>query len=230
MAAVIAFQVNRSLQAFAIREKIGTILTEELANQRVIATGIGNNPILWDARIYTQRRLPIGVFAEAPDNSTLNGRAVIHIEASGASEDNVRPKSELTQGFVGDYTISCYGYGKAQETDTGHDPTDVVASTVAESTASLVYNILRNAKLSILDMKGIVQQRTVSAFMFSNPNIDHPEPSIYIECIQMKVNVTYIEHVQENAGVPLQQVHLDVHKEDVDGQLLLTATILPTGS
>lgn len=230
MAAVIAHLVNRTLQAFEIREKIATILEEEMANQRVLAVGLAENPIFWDARIYTQRRVPLAAFVDVPDNDSLNGRAIIHVEVASATEDSARPQTELTQGFTGDYTISCYGYGTAQNTTEGHDPTDVVAATVAESTAALVYNLLRNAKLSILGMPGVVYQRTVNALMFSNPNIDHPEPGIYIECIQLKVNVKYIEKVQENAGVPLQIVNLDVHKDVVDGQTLLTATISTTGS
>lgn len=230
MAAVIAFQVNRTLQAYQIREKIGDILAEELANQRVIATGLNDNPIFWDARVYTQRRLPIGAFVDSPDNDTINARAIVHIELNGASEDNVRPQTELTQRFTGDFTISCYGYGKARNTTDGHDPTDVVASTVAESTSALVYNILRNAKLSLLGMQGIVEKRVVNAFIFNNPNIDYPEPGFYVECIQMKLNVTYIEHVQENAGVPLQQINLDVYKDSTTGQLLLSETIDTTGS
>lgn len=227
----IAHLVPRTLQLFEIRDQIASILETELQSQQAIAVTQGEDPLKWDARVFTQRRNPWDLFVDAPDNETLDARAVVVVNVNNAQADAASGSGTQVQHLNGDYSVLCYGYGKAEETAEGHDPQDVVASRVAQEAVGVVYNVLRNGMYSLLGMKGIVQNYQVMGITFNPQNVEHQEPAFHVECIEVALKVTFIERVEPNAGVQFERVKIDHRKDTPTGQILLSQEeIIPTGS
>jgi hypothetical protein len=100
--------------------------------------------------------------------------------------------SATAQQFDGTFYIDVYAYGKAEETDTGHDPGDVVAYNNVRRGVRLVRNIITHEDYMYLDLRGVVTKRRFRSIEYFQPQLDGQFVQNVI-AYRMALDVTYGE-------------------------------------
>ena len=210
---VLDYLINKQDNIEIVRDRIGYILLEEVANQQTLATAEGLDPDDYKMRIFVEAFNPIEQFLNAPtDTSPLidiwYDNDTFDLSASNVSN---RQKTDAV------YNIDCYGYGESTETVEGHDPGDRSAALESARAARLVRNILMATDNIYLGLRKIVWRRwllTRNAF----------QPERGTNSVQkvlgtrLRFGVQLNETVQEPSLSRLNYVAVDFHRAD-NGQL-----------
>jgi len=149
-----------------VRDKIAEILLAEIASQKSLATAGGENPALWDIRIFTER----SDAWEQWINEQSDTRPICNIWFDdsffppGTGNVVSRQKSDST------FNVDLYGYGRSSDDpDGGHVPGDKEATFEAHRALRLVRNILMASEYTYLGLRQLVWRRWVKSRTIFKP-------------------------------------------------------------
>jgi hypothetical protein len=195
-------------------DKIAEIIVNELTNQQALAAGLGEDPDLYKARVYTQRFNPLDQFEN--DKTPL-----INIEMSDDSTSlSVTGTSGKNQKSTSIF-IDCYGAGQAGSNGTGQIVADKSAAMEANRISSLIRYILTsdiNDNIQ-LDRK-LVNSVVLVSEQFFVPDFDSRQ-SGPVCAMRLTLQCNINDQVIVNNGVPLESIVVDIERDD-SGQVYTT--------
>lgn len=202
-----------------IRDKVGTILVSELANQRVLAIAAGEDPLLWTMPVYLERSNPLEpylnqeTFPESPTVNVWIDNEVFNKDGSDVME------RQRTNGVI---NIDCYGSGVSMdEVGAGHDPGDRRAAFDVQRAVRLVRNILMADIYTYLDLRGTVWGRWPESITYFQPEIDNVTIQ-NVNGARIALSVEFNELSPQAVAETLELITVDVHRA-FDGLLVLEA-------
>ena len=126
-----------------------------------VVTATVYDPHQWALRVFTEAAAPWSEWIDSPPQSAAAAVPIVCV-STGDQEYPEKTGNVVERQRAGTmFWLDCYGYGIATETDTGHDPGDVAASSEAERARELVRAILMASQYTYLDMRGLVGKRWV---------------------------------------------------------------------
>lgn len=197
-----------------VRDKIATLLKEELANQVAIAEDTeGANPDLYRLHVYTERSNAWDVYI----NPEHDHRPIVSVSYAGGDFDMRKGDVVNQQTHDAMYTIDCYGYGETNDTVPG----DEISAKEAQRAMRLVRNILMSAENTHLKLRGTVGRRwpvNIQSYMppFSDDN------AVSVRALRLQLAVSFPEFSPQYEGERLELV-TNTFKRAEDGEILLEA-------
>lgn len=203
-----------------IRDQIGVILVEEIANQQVLAVVASQDPSLYNLKVYIERHNPIEDWLNLnPESTNLNDFVPrVNISFDQSSVQKNASDTVKTQRFVGTFNIDVYGLGIAQDTVEGHDPADKKSVLEAQRALRLVRNILMASTNAQLQLPTIVGDR-MSTSLIIKPLKPDMSGVQQITAGRLTLDVGYRETSPQFVGGIVEEIFVDVHYAE-DGSLL----------
>jgi hypothetical protein len=153
----------------AVRDRIASILKEEMDNQSLLHS----NDLDYTADFYTERYVPV-------DKSEGN---VIVVDIAGGTLSNQTP---VTQSFECTYNIDIYTEGKETSSNTGYYNSSVKLHRLA----GLVRHILQSPYYDRLNFSnGVIERRSVSKIDFANVNNEQDGSFSRMGRVTLTVNI-----------------------------------------
>ena len=201
-----------------VRDKIGSILVNEVASQKAFAIAGGKDPDLWDLNVYLERSSAFEQYLNSDNDTTpIVNVWVDNINLDGRSSNIVeRQKIQCI------YNIDCYGYGASEDVVTGgHLTGDEQANYNVQRAVRLVRNILMSSTYTYLDLRGTVWQRWLQSITFFQPEIN--ASSIQkVSGARLSFQVEFNEFSPQYQGDDLDYISVDIKRAE-DGQLIAEA-------
>lgn len=194
-----------------VRDQVASILANEIASQKALATLAAKNPADWDVKVYTERANPWANNSPTAnvwwDGSTLDPKGSNHVEH---------------QVYLATFNVDCYGFGQSSNVVTGgHVPGDEHAAKEAQRVARLVRNILQAAEYTYLNLRAVVSGRTITTIRNMQPQQD-ANPSQHVAAARLTLEVKLIEASPQVAQETLDALGVTI-KRASDGQVLAQA-------
>lgn len=201
-----------------VRDQLGQLLANEIANQKALAVGAGKDPALWDIKIYIERTNPVEQYLnENPDPTPI-----ANIWFDSESFDKSRSDVVERQTTIGTFNIDIFGYGVASENGTGQKVSDKQAGLEAQRAIRLIRNILMAAENIYLQLpRGTAWDRFPLSITIFQPEIDN-RPIQNIRGARIVFNVTYNEFSPQVTGENLEYLSIDIKRAN-DGQVIAEA-------
>lgn len=202
-----------------VRDKIAVILVEEIAAQNVLAVTAGEDPTLWDLKVYTERSNDIEQFLN-PDDLVKTPVVNVWFDTSSFPQDRGDTLERQMSDSV--YNIDIYGYAESSDViEGGHKPGDRESAFEVQRAFRLVRNILMSHHYKYLGLPGTVWQRwplSVTAFQpeQSGKPVDH------VTAIRLAFGVQFNEFTDQEAGGIIGDIFVDVFRAE-DGLITLEA-------
>ena len=216
--------INKQDFSEIVRDQIGLILVDEVANQMALAIAATEDPALWDLKIYLERHNPIEDWLN-PDieTATLSELApVVNISYDAASVDLSQSDHIETQKYIGTFNIDVYAMGLSQDQVTGHIPSDKDSSYKVQAAVRLVRNILMASTNIQLQLPEIVHDRMIQS-MTMQPLAPEVVGVQQISGARLVFEVGYRELSPQFVGGTLEEINLKLCRAE-DGSLLSEMT------
>lgn len=217
--------INPQLTLCLVRDRIAEILVAERDSQKGKAQFAGQNPNLWDFRVFSQQRDPIDVFVETPPNGSPAAIPIVNVAVSGENLSEKGSFRQLINPYNAEYYITAFGYGIAEDTVDGHNTAEGVALACAERTIGLVRHILLSDPYRWLTtstndpLREHVRSRRNTRLSYEQPSLDEGT-TYFIQAITMNLIVDLDEVVREREATPLDAIRINVRRAD-NGELFL---------
>jgi len=141
-----------------ITEAVASILATEIAEQQVLAVNAGEDPEPWTAKVYMNRMKPF----DRSEGDDVTPAINVWFNSSTYEKDGSTVRANRADGV---WNVDIYGFGKATDTDAGHDPGDLIAKNQADRWLGLVRRILMSAQYTYLGSPrandGPIAQRSI---------------------------------------------------------------------
>ena len=198
--------------------QIAAILALEIANQQVLAAGIGGkDPNDWKLRIFTERTRPWEQFLNDPVDTS----PIVNVWFDNENFDEAASNVVQTQKATGIFNIDCIGYGVSSEDGAGHKSGDQEAALEVHKALRLARNILMAAEYTYLGLRGLVWQRwPQSIAVFQPEQGNNPVPNVVGARLALRVG--YNETSPQITGEILETVKIDVRRTE-DGEIVIEA-------
>lgn len=223
MTAVIDTLIDKQDTFEIVRDKIALILAEESAAQQALAVAAGEDPTLWELRVYTEQSNPF--------ESWLNNQAdlsnIVNVWFESWSLVEGASNTISSQHIEAVYNLDVYGIGISADDGAGQFLGDAQAAFASHRGARLVRNILMAGVYTYLDLRGSVGRRmvqTVSAFQPDLRNLAMQN----IMGTRLQLRVLMEETSPQVSGDPLERVVVELKRAE-DGQILAGVDIDYTG-
>jgi hypothetical protein len=191
-----------------VQDRLAEILALEIANQNALAGGPASP---WDIRVFVDSQLPFESFFQGDERPLVN-ILFSRVDTQGGSSSVV---NEVT--CEGEYYLDVYGFGVAEETEAGHDPSDYLAAQSAKSAFRVVRNIIMAGEHTTLGLGGtVVQRRLVSFESLTPPGDIITHGSVHV--IRGLLRVRFSEETPQVQGQPIELASISVSNNN--GQLL----------
>ena len=200
-----------------ITDQIGMILTNELQNQRRLATAAGQDPALWTLNTYTER----SDIWEQVLNSSADRNPIVNVWFDTGSYNQTNSNISERQQLDATYNLDIYGLGISRDLSVGHVAGDEDAAREVMRGVRLVRNILMAANNTYLQMQGVVWQRWVSNVSKFQPQLDDRSLQ-HVHGARLSLMVKMNEFSPQAQPERLEQVALDVFRRE-DGRLVAEA-------
>ena len=186
-----------------IRDQIGLILVDEVANQMNLAAAGGKDPQDWNLKIFLERHNPIEEWLNIDPNGANDGRFSPVVNVSFEKSIVETDKSEYIkfQKFIGTFNIDVYAYGVAESTQGGHTPGDRESSFEVQRAVRLVRNIIMASTNLQLQIPTIVWDRVTKSITIQpiQPDAQHVNR---ITAARISLEVGYNEESPQYDGEP----------------------------
>lgn len=205
-----------------VRDKIATILLEEVAQQEVLAAAADppQDPRLYHLDVFTERADPWSEWGGNPDQIDAAPIVSIRLDEWKVLDSSSNVVKRQTVEAV--YAIDCYGYGVSAETGGGHTAGDKKSAFEAHRAAGLVSRILMAGEYTYLDLRGVVGKRMVEGGQSFQPIEDQrPVENVWAERLTLKTQ--FNEFSPQYEGVPLATIGVTLKRTET-GQVFLTQT------
>lgn len=201
-----------------VRDKIGSILVNEVASQKGLAVNDGKDPALWDLAIYLERSSAFENYL----NSETDVVPIVNIWADNINFDGSASNISERQKATCIYNIDCYGFGKSSDVVAGgYLAGDEQANYTVQRAVRLVRNILFASNYTYLDLRGLVWQRWLQSIVFYQPEIN-ANAIQKVSAARLSFQVMFNELSPQFEGENLEIVSVDI-KRELDGQLIAEA-------
>ena len=199
-----------------VRDKIYTILVEEIASQQVLALAAlptPKDPANWALRVFRERSNPIDDWIHKKE--PINKTPICNIWFNETNYPEGAGNAALEQQGDGSYMIDVYAYAEATATAEGHDPGDRTAALLAQNRAKLVRNILMNPVYSHLGLEGLVRRRWPTSIRSLQVGEDNQAVE-NVHAMTFALNVTAQEFTDENLPGDLAIIFHTILNDDVE--------------
>lgn len=215
---MIQYLIDKKDNFEIVRDKIGFILVNEIANQKALAITSGKNPHLWDLDIYLERSSAFEQYL----NDAADQAPIVNIWVDNqsfmqnASNISERQKTECI------YNIDCYGFGFAKDVaEGGFLAGDEQANYNVQRAVRLVRNILFSSQYTYLDLRGLVWKRWIQSLTFYQPEINTTTIQ-KVSAARMTLVVAFNEFSPQYNAETLEYISVDINRA-LDGQLIAEA-------
>lgn len=202
-----------------IRDQIALILANEVANQMALATLAGEDPELWNLKIYTERSNPWELYLNNPEEVT----PIVNVWFEDETFDKSASNFIERQKAVGVFNIDCYGRGLSADIAAGgHTPGDEDAAFTVQRAVRLVRNILMSAENTYLQLpRGTAWDRMPQSITMFQPLMTENAAQKIVGA-RLALNVSYNEFSLQIEGEEMDLLSIDIQRAD-DGAILAEA-------
>ncbi len=214
--------INKQDSFEIIRDQIGVILVNEIANQKALAAAATPTPLdpkPWDMRIFIERSNP---WEDYTGDEPVDDRPIVNVWyegcefAKGASNISERQKAEMV------FNIDIYGYSSAYDTVPGHVSGDKQAALNVHRAVRLVRNILMAAPNTYLQFpQGFVWHRWIRGITMFQPTLENRAVE-RVQAARIAFQVEANEFSPQYEGQTLDYLHIEVKRAET-GELYTTA-------
>lgn len=207
-----------------VRDRIGEILKANFTEQETLATGAGEDPLLFTAKVFIERSNPFEEWLNDPDSA--DQVPIINIMYDTSSFDGAGGNNIDRQKTTGTFNIDCYGYAKAEDDGNpvgGHTPGDLAAILAVQRCVRLARNIIMAGQNAYLQLQGLVWKREIQAITMFQPAIDGRTIQQVVAC-RMAVSVVFNETAPQITGEPMDLVSYEVFRAET-GELYVAGEI-----
>lgn len=203
-----------------IRDKIASILANEIANQKQLAIDANKNYNLWNFKVYTERSNPIENFLNINENATLaDNLPIVNIWFDNYNLEDKNSNTVERQTINGTFNIDIYALGISKNNAlSGHLMGDELANREVQRVFRLVRNILMASSYTYLDMRDIVGKRwiqTVTSFQPDSSGKDMQQ----VQAIRVSFIVQFNEFSPQYQGQGLELISNEL-KRNEDGSVI----------
>lgn len=193
-----------------IRDQIAFLLKCEVENQVQLATTAGEDPNLWDMRIFLERTNPWDDLHHDPAEATREVKLpIVNVWYERSDFDAGASNYTYKQNASGKYNIDCYARGTSASTDSGHDAGDKMAALEVQRTLRLVRNIIMAGMNTNLQLRGNVFSRFINSV--ESLRVDSEKPNAdKIHAGRISLVVGFDELSPQYEGQPLEIISLCV--------------------
>jgi len=210
-----------------VRDKLASILANEIANQRVLAVTAGKpNPDLWNFKTYTERSNPWELFLNTDQNTILaDALPIVNVWFDNGNADPSKSNVIERQKVDGIFNVDVYAFGKAKDNPNGgHIAGDENAAKEVQRVYTLVRNILMAAEYTYLSdpvLNRFIWGRWLQSFTAFQP--EQTNQSVQqVQAIRAVFQVTFNEFSPQVEGEPLELVTNTI-KRELDGAIIAEA-------
>lgn len=215
---MIAELIDKQDNFEVIRDKIASILAEEVASQMALASAEGKDPNDWKLRIYTERSNPWEQFL----NEQVDRSPLVNVWFDNSNYNPGQGSTVERQKTEGVFNIDCYGFGiSSDEAAGGHKPGDREAAFEVHRALRLVRNILMAAQYTYLDLRGVVWQRWPQSITSFQPQLDGRQMQKLVGA-RLAFRVIFNEFSPQVPAETLELVSVDVNR-NADGEIVAQA-------
>lgn len=217
--AVLQKLINKTDSFETIRDQIGVILVNEIANQKALAAAATPTPFdpkPWDLRIFLERSNP---WEDYTGDDPVDDRPIVNVWYEGcefnksASNISERQKSEMI------FNIDVYGYSPCYDNGAGHIASDKQAAFNVHRGIRLIRNILMASSNTYLQFpQGFVWHRWVRSITMFQPTLENRAVE-RVQAARIIFQVEVNEFSPQYEGVELEYLHIDVKRAET-GELL----------
>jgi len=202
-----------------IRDQIALILANEVANQMALAVTAGEDPELWNLKIYTERSNPWEQYLNKSNVVT----PIVNVWFDNENFDKAASNVVSRQKAVGVFNIDCIGFGVSEDDGgTGHLPGDELAAKNVQRAIRLVRNILMAAENTYLQLpRGTAWDRIPQSIATFQPAIDASAIQKIVGA-RLALNVSYNEFSLQVEGDTMDLLSIDIQRAE-DGAILAEA-------
>lgn len=207
-----------------VRDRIGEILKANFTEQETLATGAGEDPLLFTAKVFIERSNPFEEWLNDPDSA--DQVPIINIMYDTSSFDGAGGNNIDRQKTTGTFNVDCYGYAKAEDDgdpDGGHTPGDLAAILAVQRCVRLTRNIIMAGQNAYLQLQGLVWKREIQAITMFQPAIDGRTIQQVVAC-RIAVSVVFNETAPQVQGQALELVGYQVLRAET-GELYIAGEI-----
>lgn len=208
----IPFLIDKRDNREIIRDRIAEILKVESEAQQAFATGASQDPNLWKLRVYSERSEPWQSFR---DSSPTGSLPIVNVWFENGNFDKSGSDQIKTQKAISTYHVDIYGFGVAEDTESGHIAADLKASRERERALTLVRNILMAAEYTYLGFpqqsalppgeKQVVFSRWPSSITAFQPGqLERPVERVI--AVRLDLEVTHSEFSPQIPTRPLEVI------------------------
>lgn len=196
-----------------VRDQVAAILATETASQQALATTALKDPDLWKFTVYTERKNPFSLLELDSDGNVTGDNSVVNVwldnsNMYGGNDSDV-------QQFTAKIMIDCIAAKASEENGTTINASDYLASLDSERIARLVRNIIMSPVYSKIGLEAakFVLKRNITGLqkMFADRE-DRQYTNVVVTRLTLEVN--FNESVSQIEGVDLEQILIDVEKDE----------------
>lgn len=201
-----------------VRDKVAQILATESADQMAQAQAAGDDPALWELKVYTERSHPWELYLnEAP--ADVGPAPVVNVWFDQDAFDMSQGNVVECQAAAGTINVDVYGWGvSADDGGTGHVNGDELAAKEAQRGARLARQILMASEYTYLGLRPLVSRRWLQARTSMQPQFD-VRPVQAVHAVRLALAVKYLEVSPQYEGELLELIHIDLERAS-DGRVL----------
>lgn len=203
-----------------IRDKIASILTNEIANQKALAIAANKNSNLWNFKVYIERSNPIENFLNINEDATLaDNLPIVNVWFDNYNLEDKSSNTVEKQTINGTFNIDIYALGIAKNNPlSGHLMGDELANRETQRVFRLVRNILMSSNYTYLEMQKTVGRRWIQSVTSFQPESDGKVIQ-QIQAIRIAFTVQFIEFSPQYQGQSLELISNEL-KRNEDGSVI----------
>jgi len=199
-----------------IRDEIASIIALETASQQVLAVTAGEDPTLWELKVYTERANPWELYLNGEVTTPIVNVWYDSYNSDGGASDTIQ-----RQKVDGLFNIDCYGRGTSQASGAGHVAGDESAAKEAQRCIRLVRNIIMSAHYTYLNMRGVVWRRWPQVHTMFQPQETDRASQAVMAC-RLGLSVQFNEFSPQYEAETIELISATVNRAS-DGALYFEA-------
>lgn len=211
--------INKNDTFEIVRDKVAQILADETADQVAQAQLAGEDPALWDLKVFVERANPWEVWLNNPETDDPSPIVNIWFDSDTFSESDGNVVGY--QAAEGTINVDCYGFSVSQETVDGHLSGDEQAAKASHRAARLVRNILMSSAYTYLDMRPVVSRRWLRNRTTFQP-VQDVRTVQRVVATRLQFAVRYVEMAPQYQGEFMEVAGVTIQKAE-DGSVLARA-------
>jgi len=199
-----------------VRNAIGQILVEEMANQKNLAIAKSLDPAPWDIPVFLERSHPWDALNAGIGSSLINVW-YDNSNTEGAKSNSVNQQSQSV------FNIECIASVKTKETDTGQISGDEATQIEVQRIARIVRQIIMHPKYMTLGLTQVVGKRWMGSRQAFQPNSGQL-PVNNVSACRLQFYASHLESVTFDDLTTSEQalvtIYTDTEHENIKFQAL----------